>query len=491
MAWCLQRNCNFVSISVLICALSCFPLSTVAAAASDSSDYKSMVRQSWDLIKIGSNTTALLTLNKAIKLNPQLPEAYMARAFLYRSMGQFDKAALEADKVWSIGIPERGFARFTGLIYERQGQYKKALGILNSRITEHTNWIYRSARARCFYELGNYEKAIVDLSDVLADVLEMYPTLTRVELPLRASCYAMIGNPGKCMKDLEEAIGLVAISGEHLYNPKTIGADSCIEAYQNILSDCQRRIAQAPGSPHAYFACAVCLYIMGKYKDALRNCNTAIGLDPHFTDAFLLAGHSQYMLGERDKASNYLERAITLSPRYETAYLAISNCFLGAGKIEKAVEYFSQKIKANPGNPSIFKGRAHVYSELGDQQKAIDDLSRAIELDQKDPATYLTRGELYQGLERRTEAIADFTKVVLLKADNNILRAAYKDRAACYMEQCEYNRAIADLNQIVSKVHSSRPLEARAFCYEKLGLLDQARKDKDTAKSYTAEPEYD
>src|SRR5262249_34415864 len=79
-------------------------------------------------------------------------------------------------------------------------------------------------------------------------------------------------------------------------------------------------------------------------------------------------------------------------------------------------------------------------------KRAIPEFSKAIDLDQTFSAAYRERAALYLNLKQYKLAIQDFDKVIQLDPENS---GAYHDRAIAKMDLGDYYSAISDFDRVI------------------------------------------
>ena len=129
------------------------------------------------------------------------------------------------------------------------------------------------------------------------------------------------------------------------------------------------------------------------------------------------------------------------------------------------IRNYSRAIEISPEDLDYYYARGHAYwhkRELGD---AIADFTTAIGLDPDDLYSHLVRGAIYREKGYLAQAIADLTFVI------NVISpviARYL-RAACYAEDKDYEKALADLAVVLEDEPShEKALELKAWCERKV-----------------------
>ena len=116
---------------------------------------------------------AIKHYNNAIKLNPQMAEAYCNRGFAYSNKGEVEQAIKDYNKAIELDPNEAVVYTNRGLSYSNKGEYGRAIEDLNKAIELNPN--YDKAyfgRGIVYREKEEFEPAIEDLSKAIFSYIE-------------------------------------------------------------------------------------------------------------------------------------------------------------------------------------------------------------------------------------------------------------------------------------------------------------------------------
>lgn len=103
-------------------------------------------------------------------------------------------------------------------------------------------------------------------------------------------------------------------------------------------------------------------------------------------------------------------------------------------------------------------------------------LQKALELGVDDELAYYVRGMIYNNKEAYQLAINDFT--ILIEKDSSLIDSCYYQRALCYLNLYNQEKAIEDLNKSIElDSQNSNAYSWRALCYELKEEYDNAISD--------------
>lgn len=252
----------------------------------------------------GDFDTSIRAATNAIRLNPQMAEAYTWRgkAYYASSSGDQKAALMDLQKAISIDPKVEGGYEYLAMIYDSQKEYDKALAALNRAIeADPSDRDLHNSRATVLLTLGESERALQDQSE-----------------------YIRLG-PDKPSGYMKRGVLLEKLG-----------------RYDLALSDYSRAITLQPASDilvtgQSFKTRASLLSRLGRHKESIADLSKAIGLDDSDDDALRTRGDEYFALGHLEKAIADYTRAIELSPQYARAsFEARSKAYRALGKFELA-----------------------------------------------------------------------------------------------------------------------------------------------------------
>jgi TonB family protein len=158
--------------------------------------------------------------------------------------------------------------------------------------------------------------------------------------------------------------------------------------------------------------------------------------------------------GLTTRSREHAEQALLLleSPVTDIEFYAKGIAYLQLKNHDLAIINFDRAIELNPRRYISYLSRGLAYRDKEEYDRAIADFDRAIELESKMTSTDV--GQRKDDFKERYEkALGDFHKLVQLNPEPWFYwfgrGAAYDERGKAYMEQGDYNRAIADFNTLI------------------------------------------
>ena len=290
------------------------------------------------------------------------------------------------------------------------------------------------------------------------------------------------------LESLNEAIKLDPKCGDAYFHRASLLAD----AGQAVaaLNDFTQAIELSPADAKLRHTRGFFLMTQQKVDVAIADFTKAIELNPKYTQALNNRGLALLSKGDLKPAMADFEQALSIDPKYVEAMINRGFTLYRSGKPKQALTDYSQALKLNADNVSALNNRGLAYFELKDYEHAAADFTQAIARDRYNSKFYLERRECWLKLGREEEAQADGAKVVWLNKFNELNRTvsnepkapgkyvelaehliaggeqkvalasydaairvnkdygrSYSSRAAYWLSQADYDKAIADCSR--------------------------------------------
>ena len=193
---------------------------------------------------------------------------------------------------------------YTGLIYEKRANYKKAIEYYDKVIELNPNFsaVYYQ-RARSYDSLKQSDLALKDLRKFV----ELCPQEEENIQEAFAKTYKKLRDIEKF--DESQKKGIVALSKKIEENPEDsinyynrAGIFNTIGEYQKSLEDHNKAIELKPDRGSYYYSRARNYYSMGFYYEAINDYGKAIELNPNDSESYFGRSKAYFRIGEREKA---------------------------------------------------------------------------------------------------------------------------------------------------------------------------------------------
>ncbi len=229
---------------------------------------------------LGELDSAIQEFSKAIKLNPELSEAYIHRGVAYATTGKVENALSDFNQAIAIN-PESHEAYFS--------------------------------RGNLYYDRGELDRAIADWTQAI----DFSPEDSADYYNNRGNAYRLKGNLDQAMADLNQAIAIDPMLAFAYYNRSL--AHEANGDINLAIADYDRAIEIDPEYAMAYHNRGVLHHRRGDLDQALADWTRAIALNPEKGLTYFYRSLLYNEQGEWKKAIADLETALELGlePRWE------------------------------------------------------------------------------------------------------------------------------------------------------------------------------
>ncbi|HYK23214.1 MAG TPA: hypothetical protein VEU75_00965 [Candidatus Acidoferrum sp.] len=292
---------------------------------------------------------------RALQLQPDLPEAHLARGFsCYYGDNNYD-AALKEFEIAQSGLPNESEAYLAvGAIQRRQGKWTESTANLEKAASLNPKDVWALQNLTFNYQmLRNWDSANKTIDRAIA----VDPNALG---PLEVKCQLAVAEKGdfSVTEKAFDAVKSVPMSADQRLKTATSRADVFLleRKYRDGLQGAESlpddQLAAFPGALFGKY------YSIGFARKALQD-------DAGAREAFL-------------KAKNEVEEQLKRSPDIEKTHIQLAKVLAQLGEKDAAVAEAQRATELLPeskdafGGPEIAAGVAEVYTILGDNDRAIE-----------------------------------------------------------------------------------------------------------------------
>jgi tetratricopeptide (TPR) repeat protein len=401
----------------------------------------------------GDAELALADFNEAIRRDPNLAQAYLARAGYWRgrdearAIADYDMALrLKAD--FAEALSGRAAAQLQRRNWDLAlADLERALKIDSARAQDYV------LRGRAYGERREWDRAIADFTRAIA--LGERTALTYI---YRGAAYDAKYDYDRAIADYGEALRLepsnvraIAARGLAHFNKGNLDA---------AAFDLSETLKREPTNEVALLTRAMVYSAKGEQARAIGDLDALLRRDAKNASAYVQRGIVLLKQAEPDRAIADLTQAAALGANTRDvladAYHQRALARIKAEQTDAAIADFGEAIRLAPQLRPAFFERGRAYAKRKDTLLAINDFGEAIRL-QPSAAAYSNRGLLYLETKSFDRAIADLDEA--LSRDKEDKYAVY-GRGTAHLEKRDYERAIADLTEAIRLDH---PAKADAY----------------------------
>jgi tetratricopeptide (TPR) repeat protein len=407
---------------------------------------------------------ALADLNQAIKLQPNLAEAYANQVVIYIAKGDYSHALTDANQAIKL-IPDLAVAyNNRGLISMKTGNYDQAIVDFSRTMkllpeaNDSSHTIHPDGSQLGTFKMSNHQVSTVNL--LFTELSDYLVYLNR------GTAYLSKGDYDRALADFNQAVKLQPDGASAYFNRAAVYFAK--QDFDRALADINQVIKLQPDFALAYLKRGSVYYFKGDSDRALADINQAIKLQPDFALAYLNRGAFYTDRDDHDHAIADFDQALKLAPDDAEAYLNRGSSYQKQGKYDRAFADFNQALKLAPDNAIAYNNRGWAYAQKGEFDRALADLHQALKLKPDEASFYDSRGFAYAGKRDYDRAIADYNQALKLKPDADY---AYYHRGIVYRALGNHQKAIADFKRTLELTKNSKRRQDADKQLKELGAI--------------------
>ena len=329
--------------------------------------------------KLGMYQAAVDDCDQAIKLMPNLVDAYIGRGDAYQQLGQNDSALSDYDKAIELEPDDARTYNYRGNLYRQMGRSNLALRDSNKAIELKPDYpeAYNN-RGTMHEKMGKHHLALRDY----AKAVELKPDFAHAHFN-RGAIYERLGKPELAFEDYAVAIELdagftVAYMNRGLLYSRRDKNDLAVADFTKVIE-------LNPDSAPAFFHRGTIYQRLGEFQLAQHDLANAIELKPDFPEAIYRRGINSGQLGELQLAIRDFDRAIEMKSNFADAYFRRGIVHQQLYQAELAIRDYKQVVGLSPENGHAYNNLAWLLATCPDAtcrdgEQALSSARKACEL---------------------------------------------------------------------------------------------------------------
>lgn len=378
-------------------------------------------------------TKALADFSTAIKIKPDEPQLYDARAQIYYDQGKYNLA--DADYKKMVELKPGDVMGYMGLGRNalRQNKYDDAISQFTYALKLEENYSSGYAfRAEAELEKKMWNEATNDLLAAMKCTWDKKAVYHIQELKEPAFTMMISKLKIQSAKDVNEGNWpyIIALMYEENKDYKK-AIDNYVEA--------NRRNS----SPVILQRISSCYEELGKFNDALENISMAINMDSTDLSYSIQKANLLYEMGNVKVAISEWDKILAQQPEYSYGYYRRGWFKELAGDYDGAIEDLSMCIVLDPEESYAIQSRGDIYLKQGKKNLAEEDFKKVIEIENT-PDKYNCIHYAYQGLGQNEKAIEAMDSILTRDDDR---AGNYYDAACLYSRMKNKQKALEYLEK--------------------------------------------
>ena len=409
-----------------------------AAFEEDPKNAMAAMKAAQCLWKLSFSTEAIDWLNKAIRADAKLIEAYVTLADYHAQRFNFVTAVRVLEQAKRVNPKSNEVFRGFAMVELRRGNPKGAVSFGKRALELYENDVEtlivlaRASLAERDPKMAyNYAaKGIeIDVNNRQAQIVYAQALAALQGIDVGVSYFLRLVNNYPLVTDYRIALG------------KMLMADERYQQAEEIF----RQITRLEDKPkEAYVELAKVLKARGEAGEALELLLKAAVLDPADAEPLYLAGLIYLEQKKPQDASVQFKRVLTINKLYPLVNYHLGRAALQMGDPKGALSYTELEKQANPNLPEAYLLAAEAYTVIQQYTLCAQEYMRAIKLQPQSAMTYVKLA-----ICDRKAGQVDAAMAMLNVASNkeNGLADIYKELGAIYELKGDLNHAIEAYQQ--------------------------------------------
>lgn len=332
---------NYLKMKTLSCFVFLFLLFIPCVANSQSA--KKYYKTGQEFVSSGNYKDAIDQYTKAIDIQPDFSNAYLARAAAYEKLNMLKEASEDYDRASTF-------------------------------LSNNTDVFYQAARLS--YLLGDYQKAIEK-----ADASILLKRTNPDGYVIKAKSLMSFGRFEEALATCNSALTLKE-TAENFYLRGLINKE--LGRFGPAEDDLLKTVGKDPRHVNAYISLAELRLELNKIPFALSHINRAIELDPDNREAYLVRSRIYVKQMDYPKAIDDISKNIRLNPDDEEMYFIRGCYYQEFTQHTNAINDFTKVLLLNPKNAEGYYKRAYSYEQIANFKAAIKDYESLMALSEYD-----------------------------------------------------------------------------------------------------------
>lgn len=390
------------------------------------------------LWKMSFSTEAMDWLNRAIKADPNLMEAYVTLAEYQAERFNFLAATRVLDAARHVNPKSHEVFRGYALVELKRGNAQGAVNFGKRAMKLYENDVETQillAEASLVlkdYKMGyNYAaKAVeIDVNHRRAQIVYAQALAGLQGVDVGVDYFLKLVNNYPLVTEYRLALGKMLLADERFQQAE--------EVFRQII-----KLEEKPKD--AYVELAKTLKAQGQNGEALDLLLRAAVLDPADAEPLYLAGTTYIDIRKPQDASVQFQRVLTINKGYPLVHYQLGKAALMRNDPREALNQTEEEKRANPNLADAYLLAAEAHTQMQQYSNCATEYQKAIKLRPQQASIYVKNAQCYRKSGNLDAAVA-MLNVASTKESG--LAEIYKEYGAIYEIKGDVNKAIEAYNQ--------------------------------------------
>lgn len=393
------------------------------------------------LWQLNQSVEAINWLNKAMKSDAKLIEAYTMQADYYSQRYDYQSALKVLNRAASLFPNTNEVLRGYGLLEFRRNNMKDAIGYLQRALKIYENDIEALlllAKAHAasgeFQQAQNYAIRAMELDSTNNEAIVVYAKNLVQFRGLDAGLFYIKDQISKFSYTIEFRIALAEMYKD-------------VERYRDAQTVYEQIIEADPKNKKAYLGLGECLQNQAQFDRALKAYIQAATLDPSDAEPPFRAGQLYIDMNRFPQAMKQFQEALQINPFYPRAnYYAGKAAFFNTD-YQTALQFCQAERKMNPNLADSYILAAEIYAAMKNFAKCAGEYQLAVKLRPQGAEIYVKMARCYR--QSGSPDIAESMLIIAATIESG-LPDIYKEQGAIYESRGDTRSAITSYNKYLA-----------------------------------------
>jgi len=333
---------------------------------------------------------ALNAYNRAIKIDPNLFDAFLNKARIFLQIDMPIESIRAADRAIKLNLINSEAWTIKGIALIKLGDFKNAIDALDNAIRiDPENGESLCYKGVALTRLEKYEDALKLFNRALKKDYEIGDELYNKNMAFDFWLHKAIA-----MSNAEFGYG-----------------------YHQALEAFEKAIEINPRSAEAQLYKANAVSEHGFWGNAINEYDIALEINPQSTEALIQKGFLYQKLSEYDMAISCYDKAIEIDPSSYIAYFRKGEALDSKDNFEDAANNYNKAIQLSPKLAWAWYRKAGSLKAAKKYDEALSAYTKAIELSPKSSIAWKEMGMVLLIQNRKNEAMQAFNNAIELDAE--------------------------------------------------------------------------
>ncbi len=327
---------------------------------------------------------AIVSLNEAIRLRPESPEAYYRLGLVFQKKNEWPTAREYLEKAAELNpaSPAEYFLAL-GDVYRSLGLTGEAIDAFKKSLAKHDSALAHLGLGSVFLETRRYDEATSEFEHAATKNPSSHEAVLNLALALHRA-----GKNARALERLRSLETNPAFKGTRLYFQVLSSVTARLSQWGLALDALKKASELEPKATELYFQMGLLLLNAGSTQGATDLLSRVAERFPD--SATIRVGLAQaYIAGDRlDLAEEHLHQATRVSPDYDEPYYLLGNCYQDSNRLDKAIAFYEKAIARNAQRADFHFSLGLAYLRQGDWDRALERFQKALDLEPSAEALY-------------------------------------------------------------------------------------------------------